>query len=144
MGDLFRQAMGELGRITEAAPADPATLAEAVFEAFCDNGDGVFDKVIEQTKQALGPAGLALLKSRFEQPAEQPVPVPPRQEWQQVGWGSGGPTDAHERAESSRQWTVKLGLQTVATATGSRQVEGIVKGAPCIEALVELRAVHGA
>jgi hypothetical protein len=61
-----------------------------------------------------------------------------------VGWGSGGPTDAHELAESSRQWTVKLGLQTVATATGSRQIEGIVRGVPCTEALVELRAVPGA
>ena len=118
LGDVFRQAMGQLGRLTEAAPPDPAPLAEQVFEAFCDNGYGVFDGVIGQLKQALGPEGLALLKSRFEQLAEQPVPVPPRQEWQQVGWGSGGPTYAHEREESSRQWTVKLGLQDVATAMG--------------------------
>lgn len=117
-GDLFRQAMGQLGRLTEAAPPDPATLAEKVFEAFCDNGYGVFDGVIGQLNQALGPEGLALLKSRFEQLAEQPVPVPPRQEWQQVGWGSGGTTYAHEREESSRQWTVKLDLQDVATAMG--------------------------
>ena len=117
-GDLFRQAMGQLARLTEAAPLDPATLAEQVFEAFCDNGYGVFDGVIAQLKPALGPEGLALLKTRFEQLAEQPVPVPPRQEWQQVGWGSGGPTYAHEREESSRQWTVKLGLQDVATAMG--------------------------
>lgn len=88
-GDLFRQAMGQLARLTEAAPLDPATLAEQVFEAFCDNGYGVFDGVIAQLKPALGPEGLALLKTRFEQLAEQPVPVPPRQEWQQVGWGSG-------------------------------------------------------
>jgi len=27
-----------MGRLTEAAPPDPATLAEQVFEAFCDNG----------------------------------------------------------------------------------------------------------
>jgi MoxR-like ATPase len=108
----------ELGRLTEAAPLDPATLAEQVFEAFCDNGYGVFDGVIGQLKQALEPEGLALLKSRFEQLAEQPDPVPPRQEWQQVGWGSGGPTYAHEREESSRQWTVKLGLQDVTTAMG--------------------------
>jgi hypothetical protein len=118
LGDVFRQAMAQLGRLTEAAPPDPATLTEQVFEAFCDNGYGVFDGVIAPLKPALGPEGLALLKSRFEQLAEQPVPVPPRQEWQQVGWGSGGPTYAHEREESSRQWTVKLGLQDVATAMG--------------------------
>jgi hypothetical protein len=118
LGDLFRQAMAQLGRLTDAAPPDPATLAEMVFEALCDNGYGVFDGVIAQLKPAFGPGGLTLLKSLFEQLAEQPVPVPPRQEWQQVGWGSGGPTYAHEREESSRQWTVKLGLQEVATAMG--------------------------
>jgi hypothetical protein len=137
MGDLFRQAMGELGRITEAAQPNPATLAEAVFEAFCDNGYGVFDGVIQQVKQALGPEGLQLLKRRFEQLAEQPVPVPPRQEWQQVGWGSGGPTYAHELAESSRQWAVKLGLQEVATAMGDidayiAQYTPEQQGYPCI------------
>jgi hypothetical protein len=36
--DVFRQAMGQLGRLTEATPPDPAPLAEQVFEAFCDNG----------------------------------------------------------------------------------------------------------
>lgn len=118
LGDLFRQAMAQLGRLTEATPPDPATLAEMVFEALCDNGYGVFDGVIAQLKPAFGPEGLTLLKSLFEQLVEQPVPVPPRQEWQQVGWGSGGPTYAHEREGSSRQWTVKLGLQEVATAMG--------------------------
>ncbi len=118
LGDLFRQAMAQLGRLTEAAPPDPATLAEMVFEALCDNGYGVFDGVIAQLKPAFGPEGLTLLKSLFEQLADKPVPVPPRREWQQVGWGSGGPTYAHEREESSRQWTVKLGLQEVATAMG--------------------------
>jgi hypothetical protein len=38
LGDVFRQAMGQLGRITEAAQPDPAPLAEQVFEVFCDNG----------------------------------------------------------------------------------------------------------
>lgn len=99
IGDRFRRAIGQLGRIIEAAQPNPATLAEQVFEAFCDNGYGVFDGVIQQLKQALGPEGLKSLKSRFEQWAEQPVPLPPRQEWQQVGWSSGGPSYAHEQAE---------------------------------------------
>jgi hypothetical protein len=38
LGDVFRQAMVQLGRLTEAAPPDPAPLAEQVFEAYCDNG----------------------------------------------------------------------------------------------------------
>jgi hypothetical protein len=80
--DLTAQldAIRQLGPIAWAAKPKPLALAEQVFEAFCHNGYGVFDDVIQQ----LG---------------EQPVPVPPKQEWQQVSYGSGGPTYAHERAE---------------------------------------------
>jgi hypothetical protein len=81
--------MGQLGRLTEATPPDPAPLAEQVFEALCDNGYEVLDGVIARLKPAIGPDGLALLKTRFEQLAEQPIPLPPRQEWQQVGWVPG-------------------------------------------------------
>jgi hypothetical protein len=92
-------------RLTEAAPLDPATLAEQVFEAFCDNGYGVFDGVIAQLK---------------------PVPVPPRQDWQQVGWGSGGPTHAHEREESSRQSTPEQQrLLRIATGIARRPLPAV-------------------
>ena len=65
LGDVFRQAMGELGRITEAAQPDPATLVEQAFEAFCDNGYGVFDGVIQQVKQGPGPRGTAAAQEPF-------------------------------------------------------------------------------
>lgn len=124
IGDIFRDAIRQLGPTASAARPEPLALAEQVFEAFCHNGYGVYDDVIQQLAEPLGPAGLAALKQRFEQLGEQPVPVPPREEWQQVSYGSGGPTYAHERAESSRQWTVKLGLQAVAEASGD--VDGFI------------------
>ncbi|MFQ6539438.1 MULTISPECIES: DUF6880 family protein [Aphanothece] len=124
IGDIFRDAIRQLGPIAAAAQPEPLALAERLFEAFCHNGYGVFDDVIQQLAEPLGPVGLAALKQRFQQLGEEPVPVPPREEWEQVGYGSGGPTYAHEREESSRQWTVKLGLQAVAEASGD--VDGFI------------------
>lgn len=124
IGDIFREAIRQLSPIAAAAKPEPLALAEQVFEALCHNGYGVFDDLIQQLSEPLGPVGLAALKQQFQQLGEQPVPVPPRQEWQQVSYGSGGPTYAHERAESSRQWTVKLGLQAVAEASGD--VDGFI------------------
>ncbi|MBC1261593.1 hypothetical protein FQK07_10025 [Synechococcus sp. BSF8S] len=105
IGDIFRDAIRQLGPIATAARPEPLALAEQVFEAFCHNGYGVFDDVIQQLAETLGPVGLAALKQRFQQLGEQPVPVPPRE-------------------ESSRQWTVKLGLQAVAEASGD--VDGFI------------------
>lgn len=124
IGDIFRDAIRQLGPIATAAKPELLALAEQVFEAFCHNGYGVYDDVIQQLAERLGPVGLAALKQHFQQLGEQPVPVPPREQWQQVSYGSGGPTYAHERAESSRQWTVKLGLQAVAEASGD--VDGFI------------------
>ena len=75
-------------------------------EAFCHNGHGVSDDVIQQLAEPLGPVGLEALKRQFQQLGEQLVP--PREEWQQVSYGSGGPTYAHEPEESSRQLIVML------------------------------------
>lgn len=92
IGDIFREAIRQLGPIATAAKPEPLALAEQVFEAFCHNGYGVYDDVIQQLAETLGPVGLAALKQRFEQLGEQPVPVPSKEEWQQVSYGSGGPT----------------------------------------------------
>ncbi len=124
IGDIFREAIRQLGPIATAAKPEPLALAEQVFEAYCHNGYGVFDDVIQQLAEPLGPVGLEALKRQFHRLGEQPVPLPPREEWQQVSYGSGGPSYAHEREESSRQWTVKLGLQAVAVASGD--VDGYI------------------
>lgn len=124
VGDIFRAAMRRLGSLASAVGPEPLALAERTFAVFCDNGYGVYDTVIQQLAPALGADGLAELKRRFEALAAEPLPVPPREEWQVVAWGSGGPSYAHERAERSRQWTVKEGLQEVAQASGD--VDGYI------------------
>jgi hypothetical protein len=124
VGELFREAMRRLGPLATAVRPEPLALAEQTFAAYCDNGYGVYDMVIETLAPALGADGLADLQRRFEALAAEPVPVPPRQEWKAVGWGPGGATYAHEREERSRQWTVKAGLQAVAEASGD--VDGVI------------------
>ena len=66
----------------------------------------------------MGERGLARLKARVEELAGTPVPVPPREEWEEVGWGSGGPSYAHEMAERSRQSAVRSALMDIADAQG--------------------------
>jgi len=58
------------------------------------------------------------LKQRIEALAATPVPVPPKGEWEAVGFGSGGATYAHQMEERSRQSMVKMALKDIADAMG--------------------------
>lgn len=124
MGDVFREASRQLGPIALASRAEPKALAQQVFEAFSTNGHGLYDDLIATLAEALGANGLTKLQALFEQLDREPVPVPPREEWRAVMWGSGGTRYAHELAEQSRQWTVKDGLKAVAKARGD--VDGYI------------------
>ena len=46
------------------------------------------------------------------------LPVPPKGEWQAVGYGSGGATYAHQMAERARQSLVRIALKDIADAMG--------------------------
>jgi len=124
LSDLFRSACRQLGPLALAAQPDPEALAEQVFNAFCDNGYGIYDPMIASLTEALGPQGLQALKQRFEQLAQEPVPIPPEAVWEAVSWGSGGTRYAHQVAEQARQWAVRDGLQAVAQAMGD--VDGYI------------------
>ncbi|MFT4962141.1 MAG: hypothetical protein ACI92Z_003238 [Paracoccaceae bacterium] len=118
VGDVFYSAREDLGEIAKAAQQDPNMLADRVFEALQDNGYGQYDNLIPLFSPVLGPDGLAQLKTKILELAENPVPVPPEEEREVVGWGSGGETYAHEMAERSRQSTVRMALMDIADAEG--------------------------
>ena len=107
--------MGEVALATNAAPE---ALADATIEALLDNGYGQYDGLIEILAPVLRASGLAHLKERIETLASMPVPVPPKGEWEAIGYGSHGTTYAHEMAESSRQSTVRMALMDIADAEG--------------------------
>lgn len=121
---LFHQACADLGALAKAARPEPEALARQVFDALQDNGYGQHDELIAHMAPALGSGGLAHLKALVEALGRTPVPVPPKEEWEQVAWGTGGPRYAHEMAERERQSVVRMALQDIADAQGD--VDGFI------------------
>jgi len=121
---LFHQACADLGALAKAARPEPEALARQVFDALQDNGYGQHDELIGHMAPALGPEGLAHLKALVEALGRTPVPMPPKGEWEEVGWGTGGPRYAHEMAERERQSVVRMALQNIADAQGD--VDGFI------------------
>jgi len=116
--EVFHDACALLGEIALAAGTPPETLADAAIDALRDNGYGQYDGLIAILTPALGAKGLELLKQRIETLAATPVPVPPKGEWEAVGYGSGGATYAHQMEERSRQSMVEMALKDIADAMG--------------------------
>jgi hypothetical protein len=114
--EVFHDACALLGEIALSAGSPPEALADAAVEALRDNGYGQYDGLIAILTPALGAEGLAHLKQRIE--ALAPVPVPPKGEWQAVGYGSGGATYAHQIEERARQSLVRMALKDIADAMG--------------------------
>ena len=122
--DIFHQACADLGEVAKAAGAAPEALARQVLDALQDNGFGQYDGLIGIIAPALGPEGVAHLKTLVEELGRTPVPVPPKSEWQAVGWGSGGTRYAHEMEERARQSTVEMALKDIADVQGD--VDGFI------------------
>ena len=116
--EVFHDACALLCEIALAAGTPPEVLADAAIDALRDNGYGQYDGLITILTPALGEVGLAHLKQRIETMAATPVPVPPKGEWEAVGYGSGGTTYAHEMEERSRQSMVGMALKDIADAMG--------------------------
>ena len=121
---IFHQACADLGDVAKMAASEPEALARQVLDAMHDNGFGQYDGLIVIMGPALGPEGVAHLKDLVEELGRTPVPVPPKTEWQAVGWGSGGTRYAHEMEERARQSTVEMALKDIADVQGD--VDGFI------------------
>jgi hypothetical protein len=121
---IFYQACNDLGEVARAARPRPHTLAEAILRALQDNGYGQYDGLIGIMAPALGAEGLAQLKVLVEDLGQTPVPVPPKDRWHAVGWGSNGATYEHEMRERERQRTVSMALRDIADTQGD--VDGFI------------------
>jgi len=68
LGDVFRQAGAELGRLWALLPArDPIALAGEVLALLDADGYGVTDRLLEAASPALGPDGRADLRRRLQE-----------------------------------------------------------------------------
>lgn len=121
---IFHQACADLGQLAETVGPKPETLAEAVLDALQDNGYGQYYGLIGIMTPALGDDGLATLKTMVEDLGKKPIPVPPKDQWQAVGWGSNGTTYEHEMRERERESTVSMALKDIADAQGD--VDGFI------------------
>ena len=121
---VFHDACVLLGEIALAGGTSPEALAEAALDALCDNGYGQYDGLISILAPALGEEGLTALKRLVEAMAATPVLVPPKSDWEAVGYGSHGTTYAHEMEERARQSVVRMALIDIADATGD--VDGFI------------------
>ena len=115
---VFHDACALLGEIALAAGTPPEELADTAIDALRDNGYGQYDGLIAILTPALGEVGLSHLKQRIETMAATPVTVPPKGEWEAVGYGSGGTTYAHQMEERSRQSMAGMALKDIADAMG--------------------------
>ena len=66
IGSVMTEALDDIGAIAVLAETDARTLADRVFAGVCANDYGQFDGLIGLMAEALGPEGLAMLKTRFE------------------------------------------------------------------------------
>lgn len=115
---VFHAAAALLGDLAVAAAAPPKSLVDAAVYALADNSFGQFDGLIGILAPALGSDGLMLLKQKIEAIAATPVPVPPKPQWEAVGYGSSGPVYAHQMQERARQGMVRMALKDLADAMG--------------------------
>jgi hypothetical protein len=65
VGEVFRAACDDLGRLATRAKPDPKRLAERVFAAVTKNEYGEFDRLVSTIFPALGEAGVAALRTRL-------------------------------------------------------------------------------
>ena len=77
IGDVFRDAVVDLGTVATKAKAEPESLAARIFGALCANDYAQYDGLIEALAPALAERGLAALKARFLEWQSSPC----RQSW---------------------------------------------------------------
>ncbi len=103
VGDLFRDALADLGEIAATARPDPEGLAEQTFAALQDNGYAQYDGLVAALAPALGGPGLTHLETLLRAWAALPPGEPTGGDGAAERWGLGadGPS-AKIAARASR------------------------------------------
>jgi hypothetical protein len=141
---IFHEACRDLGEVALKAGAEPATLADRVFEALVANHYGQYDELIRVLAPALGQLGLERLKHRMIDLSKPTVTKPAEKDRVTVGWSSSGAIYAHEMEERSRLSTVRWALSEIADTLGNvdafiAQFEEDVRKVPNIAAQIARR-----
>ncbi|MFT7058630.1 MAG: hypothetical protein ACJASV_001132 [Pseudorhodobacter sp.] len=115
---IFHEACAQLGEVALDAALPSEGFTGQMLDALLDNGYGQYDELIPLLAPALGKTGLQHLKLRVTALSASPIAVPAKDEWEKVGYGSGGAVYAHDVMERNRISTVDLALRQIADAQG--------------------------
>lgn len=118
IGDIMYEALDNLGEVAAAAKLPADRLAERVFVSVCANDYAQFDGLIEEMADALGKAGLELLKAKFERFTATPPANPKGQERQVMAISSSGTIYEDDYANNRHARLVRSALTQIADALG--------------------------
>jgi hypothetical protein len=113
VGDVMREAVGLIAKVSPGVSVDRKALAERILDAVADAGYGEFDGIIPATSEALGQEGLEHLKQITEAWAAAPPSEHELERYRRFGLSS--PEDSVRR---SKQSTRSIILADVADAQG--------------------------
>ncbi len=145
IGDVFRDAVVDLGVVATNAKADPESLAARVFGALCANDYAQYDGLIEALAPALGERGLSALKARFLEWQAEPMPQKAAEkDRRKIGYSTSGAIYADEFEAQNKSLTIGVALQQIADAEGDvdayiAQQSVAAKGVPRVAADIARR-----
>lgn len=114
VGDVFREAVEVIAKVSPAVSMDGKALAERILDAVADAGYGEFDGIIPATAEALGQEGLEHLKRITQAWAE----APPSEHELERYRGYGFTSSAEDSVRRNKQSTSSIILADVADAQG--------------------------
>ena len=113
VGDLFRDALMDLGEIATAARPDPEGLTDHAFGALQDNGYAQYDGLVAALAPALGGPGLTHLEDRLRAWAALPAGGD-----DEAAARTGPDAKVSESALRKRRGTARFALSDIADARG--------------------------
>ena len=144
IGDIMDDALDNLGEVAPAANLAAEKLVDRVFVAVCANNYAQFDGLIEVMADALGKAGLGLLKAKFEALSSAPPARAKGQERRVIAISSRGPIYEDDYAGARHVRMVRSALTEIADALGdvdgyAARFSELEQGNPAIAADIAAR-----
>lgn len=118
IGNIFADALNDLGAIAEQAKPDVGNLVDRVYAAIFANDYGQFDGVVSLMAPALSGQGLAMLKARLEERAALPPVNSKAADRKIIGISTRGPIYQDDFMARSYERRIQSALIDIADATG--------------------------
>ncbi len=115
---VFDEAIGDLGRLAEAAQPEPGALADRVLETIAAKSYELYGSLVRPLAPALGPVGLKCLRQGVIALSKTSADAPNKAGRKSAGYGSRGQTYEDRLASFSRKHAIRAALMDIADALG--------------------------